>query len=223
MTTSQLTPVSFHGDSLYVVTHKNEPHTPMKPIVENMGLTWSPQRRKLNDNKDRWGVTIMITPTKSGDQEMLCMPVRKLPAFFGTVQPNRIAKQEIRERIILYQNECDDVLWKYWTGQQVEKKELSPNRLSKRTDPERKELTSVINAWVGVAPIHYAGARSIVNAHIGVKTIDEMTVSQVSEAINFVQLKIREATSVGQTALPNNNLPVIRTGELTPEQVTCPI
>ena len=61
--------------------------------------------------------------------------------------------------------------------------------------------------WVGVAPIHYAGARAIVNAHIGVKTVDEMTVTQVKRAIQFVLNRIGEAGQQG--TLPQKEMPKI--------------
>ncbi|MDE7065146.1 MAG: hypothetical protein K2O70_06700 [Desulfovibrionaceae bacterium] len=62
--------------------------------------------------------------------------------------------------------------------------------ISKRSDPERKALTAIINTWVGMAPIHYANARAQVNAHFGVTGVDAMTVAQVKEAIQWVQGKI---------------------------------
>lgn len=62
--------------------------------------------------------------------------------------------------------------------------------LSKRTDPERKQLTAIINTWVGMAPIHYASARAQVNAHFGVTGVDKLTVEQVKEAIRWVQARI---------------------------------
>lgn len=65
-----------------------------------------------------------------------------------------------------------------------------PSPISRRTDPERKQLTSIINTWVGMAPIHYAAARAQVNAHFGVASVDAMTVAQVKEAIQYVQGKI---------------------------------
>lgn len=40
-----------------------------------MGLTWAPQTVKFNSNKARWGVSIIETPTLSGIQEMLCIPL----------------------------------------------------------------------------------------------------------------------------------------------------
>lgn len=64
------------------------------------------------------------------------------------------------------------------------------SRVSKRTDPERKALTAIINTWVGLAPIHYASARAQVNAHFGVASVDALTVAQVKEALRFVQGKI---------------------------------
>lgn len=65
-----------------------------------------------------------------------------------------------------------------------------PDRPSRRTDPERKQLTAIINTWVGMAPVHYASARAQVNAHFGVASVDALTVAQVKEAITWVQAKI---------------------------------
>ena len=113
MTTS-LVPVPFHGTTLFLVNHDEEPFTPMKPIVEGMGLDWRSQQRKLASLQERWGMVIMTIPSEGGAQETLCMPLRKLPGWLMTIHPTRV-KPEIREKIIQYQNECDDVLWKYWT------------------------------------------------------------------------------------------------------------
>lgn len=80
---------------------------------------------------------------------------------------------------------------------------LSP--LSKRTDPERKQLTAIINTWVGMAPIHYASARAQVNAHFGVTGVDKLTVEQVKEAIRWVQAKIDALPAPAPaTALPSS-------------------
>lgn len=77
-----------------------------------------------------------------------------------------------------------------------------PSRISKRTDPERKQLTAIINAWVGMAPIHYASARTQVNAHFGVTSVDQLTVGQVKEAIAWVQGKIDALPPAPQKELP---------------------
>lgn len=80
--------------------------------------------------------------------------------------------------------------------------------LSKRTDPERKQLTAIINTWVGMAPIHYASARAQVNAHFGVTGVDKLTVEQVKEAIRWVQAKIDALPAPAQAAaLPASPAP----------------
>jgi hypothetical protein len=114
---ADLLPVVFRDTTLYIVEHHGEPFTPMRPIVEGMGLDWKSQHAKLTTNQDRWGVVEITTPSKGGPQKTLCMPVRKLPAFFANISVNKVAP-ELRERILAYQAECDDALWAYWTQHQ---------------------------------------------------------------------------------------------------------
>lgn len=111
---TSLVPVPFHGTTLFLLEQNNEPYTPMKPIVEGMGMDWAGQFTKLKSNPKRWGIEIISIPSNSGDQQAICLPLRKTAAWLMTISPNKV-KPEIREKIIQYQNECDDVLWKYWT------------------------------------------------------------------------------------------------------------
>ena len=94
-----------------------------------------------------------------------------------------------------------------------------PSPISKRTDPERKALTSIINTWVGMAPVHYASARAQVNAHFGVTSVDALTVAQVKEAIQWVQAKIDALSAVSApartTALPSSSIYADRVKALT--------
>lgn len=98
----QLFPVPFHGDTIFCIDYQNQPYTPMKPIVENMGLVWAAQSVKLNANKERWGVSIIEIPSNGGEQEMLCMPVRKLPSYLNSINPRKV-RPELRAKIELYQ------------------------------------------------------------------------------------------------------------------------
>ena len=139
MSKPTLSPVQFHGSTIFVVTHRGEPYAPMKPIVEDMGLTWEAQARKLRDNRDRWGMINMIIPSASGNQDTLCMPVRKLPAFFASINPNKV-RPELRDRIRLYQDECDNALWNYWTKGQATRRPKAP--LPSVPQPTRQEQTA---------------------------------------------------------------------------------
>ncbi|MFZ6744685.1 phage antirepressor N-terminal domain-containing protein [Undibacterium sp. JH2W] len=111
---TQIISVDFHKDKLQLIDKDNEPMVQMKPIVENMELDWSTQRRKLAADKEKWGMVIMTIPSQGGDQETVCLPIRKIASWLMTISPNKVAP-ELRDKITLYQNECDDVLWEHWS------------------------------------------------------------------------------------------------------------
>lgn len=106
--------VPFHGHSLFIIEHNNEPYVPMKPVVEGMGLTWQPQHEKLKANTKRWGITNIVIPSEGGRQSAACIPLRKLAGWLSTVNPKKVSPQ-IRQNIEMYQDECDDALWSYWS------------------------------------------------------------------------------------------------------------
>ena len=112
-----LQPVSFHGDQIFVIEYDGEPYVPLKTVVENLGLAWQPQCTKLQNNARRWGVTKIVTPSQSGNQSTTCIPLRKLPGFLATINPSKV-RNELRPKVVLYQDECDDALWAYWNKEQ---------------------------------------------------------------------------------------------------------
>lgn len=105
--------VPFHGAELLLVPFNGEPYVPMKPVVEGMGLVWAAQFVKIK-SKFAKGVSEIEIPSAGGTQLMTCLPLRKLPAWLYSVQPNKVAP-EIKDKVIQYQEECDEVLWQYWT------------------------------------------------------------------------------------------------------------
>ncbi|MDC8803947.1 phage antirepressor N-terminal domain-containing protein [Halomonas pacifica] len=116
-TSTDITTVPFHGHSLFLVEHEGQPYTPMKAIVEGMGLKWQPQHRKLNESRFKPCITEMVMQLPGDDQRrsVTCFPLRKLPGWLMTISPNKIKDASVRERVIQYQNECDDALWAYWS------------------------------------------------------------------------------------------------------------
>lgn len=111
---TQLMPVPFHGDTIVLVGKDNEPYVAMKPVVANMGLIWAAQYVKL---QDKFGATISEIETVADDgrlRSMTCLPLRKLAAWLYSISPNKVSP-ELRDKIIQYQEQCDEVLWQYWT------------------------------------------------------------------------------------------------------------
>lgn len=117
--------VPFYGSELYVVNHNGEPYTPMRPIIDGMGMDWASQFTKLKSRFAK-GVVEITIPTAGGMQKMICLALRKLAAWLNTICPNKV-RPEIRERVIRYQEECDDALYEYWTkGQATNPRRVEP-------------------------------------------------------------------------------------------------
>lgn len=131
----QLSPVTFHGDTIFCLDYQNQPYTPMRPIVENMGLDWSAQAAKFRANKERWTVVIITTVAQDGNErEMLCMPVRKLPSYLNSINPRKV-RPELRAKIELYQAESDDALWNYWMHGRAERPAPQPQPCAPSSRP----------------------------------------------------------------------------------------
>ncbi|MEO8643100.1 phage antirepressor N-terminal domain-containing protein [Pseudomonas sp.] len=111
---AQLMPVPFHGETVVLVYLGKEPYVAMRPIVENLGLGWSAQRIKIVERFDSVVSEIDTTGADGKRYGMTCLPLRKLAAWLYTINPKKVAP-ELRDKIIQYQEKCDEVLWQYWT------------------------------------------------------------------------------------------------------------
>ncbi|HFL5986561.1 TPA: phage antirepressor N-terminal domain-containing protein [Klebsiella aerogenes] len=181
--------VPFHGTDLYVVNHNGEPFTPMKPIVEGMGMDWMGQYTKLKQRFAK-GIEEISIPTAGGLQKMLCLALRKLAAWLNTISPNKV-RPEIRDRVIQYQEECDDVLYEYWAkGRVTNPRKASKTQAGKITAdqqyaikelvmsrgqslPKEKQARAIITMW------------SSLKSHFGVSYKD-IDACQFNEAVSLV-------------------------------------
>lgn len=178
--------VPFHGDDLFLVEHEGQPFTPMKSIVEGMGLSWHGQHAKLKANTDRWGILDLRIPTKSGFQSSICIPIRKLAGWLMTITPKKIKNLEVREKVIMYQDECDDALWDYWT------KGVAVNPRISLSPSHQRELQKAIAAriYAQVPKDHRPTAFKKIYSHLkdrfGVAKYDQIEESRYTEALGAV-------------------------------------
>lgn len=106
--------IPFRSANLLLVEKGGEPFVPMKPVVEGMGLAWQTQHRKLMDGRFASTVTIMVIVADDGkSREMACLPLRKLAGWLMSIHASKV-RRELRDVVIAFQNECDDVLWSHW-------------------------------------------------------------------------------------------------------------
>lgn len=127
---------------------------------------------------NRWGVTKIVIPTLGDLQEMLCIPLRKLFAWLNSISPNKV-KPELRDTVIKYQEECDDVLWDYWT----KGKAINPR---KSTPKDRENLRHAVSNLVSRVKINFSDAYNMVLQRFNVKSIEEIPLDNLDDAVEYV-------------------------------------
>ncbi|WP_421531963.1 phage antirepressor N-terminal domain-containing protein [Lelliottia amnigena] len=182
--------VPFHGDTLYLVNFNGEPHVPMKTVVEGMGLAWQPQHEKLKTRFNK-GITEIVIPTKGGVQSMTCLAFRKFAGWLHTINVGKV-RPELREKVALYQDECDDVLYEYWTKGEVK------NHRKKTTVDERTPLRDAVNMLVGKKGLRYDDAYNMVHQRFAIDSIDELSLEQIPLAVEYVHRVVLEGEFIGK-------------------------
>lgn len=108
--------VSFYDTQLSIIVFNGLPYIPMRPIVEGIGLDWKSQHVKIKQRFESYVVEITIQLlADTQNREHTCLPLNKLFGWLMTISPNKV-KPEIKEKVIRYQNECDEALSSYWTA-----------------------------------------------------------------------------------------------------------
>lgn len=128
--------VPFHGSTLYIVKHQGKPYVPMKPIVDSMEMSWPGQLTKLRQKFSSTMTEIPIVTEDGNPRKIVCLPLRKLVGWLQTISPNRVQSQ-LRDKVILFQNECDDVLYDHWN-----KEEVTNPRTEKKSLPASEPLNA---------------------------------------------------------------------------------
>ncbi|EPL1783590.1 phage antirepressor N-terminal domain-containing protein, partial [Acinetobacter baumannii] len=172
--------VPFHNAELYLVEHDGQPYTPMKPIVEGMGMDWASQFVKLKQRFASTIVEITIVANDGKERLMTCLPVRKLFGWLMTISPNKV-KPEIRDTVIMYQQECDDVLWDYWTKGQAINKRLTI------TPEQQHALHEIVDRRAGKNRSQRASMWVRHNRHFGIAKYSQLLSIHFEEAKQYLE------------------------------------
>ena len=209
--------VQFHGQPIITAMAAGIAYVAMKPIVENLGLDWPTQHRKLMSNGNKFNhchMTMVAMDKKLRD--VLCIPLRKLNGWLFSINPEKV-RADIRDKLIQYQEECFTVLHDYWNkgvvanprktktapgkitiDQQMAIKELVKSR--GQSLPKEKQAKAMITMW------------SAIKNKFGI-TYKEIDEDQFTEALSLVSRLPLDGEFLGkQEALPapkmEINLPV---------------
>lgn len=115
---NKIVTTSFHGTELYAFHLGSIVYVALKPIVRGMGLDWSAQfRRVQRDPILSEGVAMMAMPFgPGGPQQSVCLRLDLVHGWLFTIDSTRV-RDDLRERVQLYQRECYDVLFRHFSGE----------------------------------------------------------------------------------------------------------
>ena len=110
--------MNYRGTDVYGFEMGGIVFVALKPIVEGMGLHWEPQRQRIQrDPVLSKGTSMMKVPFgRGGPQEMVCLKLELVHGWLFTIDTNRIKADDIREKVIAFQEECYHVLYKHFSG-----------------------------------------------------------------------------------------------------------
>ncbi|ELW9386091.1 phage antirepressor N-terminal domain-containing protein [Acinetobacter baumannii] len=174
--------VSFHGTELFIVEHEGQPYVPMRSVVQGMGLDWAAQFTKL---KQRFATCVVeIAMQILGDDQSrahTCLLLRKLPAWLYSIMPGKV-RPELRDTVIMYQKECDDVLWEYWTKGQAINQRLT-------ISPEQQNaLHEIVDRRAGRDRSLRASMWIRHNRHFGIAKYSQLLSIHFDEAKQYLEL-----------------------------------
>ena len=112
----EIVTVNFRGDDLYGFKQDDGVFVALKPMVEAIGLAWNGQFERVNrDPVLSKGVRVMRIPFgRGGAQEAVCIKMDLVNGWLFGIDSSRIKDDEVRQRVILYQEECYGVLFAHF-------------------------------------------------------------------------------------------------------------
>lgn len=131
--------VPFNGQKIITAMVAGVAYVAMKPIVENLGMSWSTQVRKLTADKGKFNCVHMnMVATDSKLRDVLCLPLKKLNGWLFSINPEKV-RADIRDNLIQYQEECFTVLHDYWTKGEAKNPRKAKKALPGKITSEQQE------------------------------------------------------------------------------------
>lgn len=141
--------VPFNGQQIITAMAAGGAYVAMKPIVENLGMSWSTQQTKLMKQISKFNCVHMNMVAADGKlRKLLCLPLKKLNGWLFSINPEKV-RADIRDKLIQYQEECFTVLHDYWTKGKAE------NARKKTSVDDRTPLRDAVNMLVSKKHLMY--------------------------------------------------------------------
>ncbi|MEL7885080.1 phage antirepressor N-terminal domain-containing protein [Serratia marcescens] len=190
------TSVQFHGQPIITAMVSGVAYVAMRPIVENLGMSWSTQQTKLMKQLEKFNCVHMNMVAADGKyRDLLCLPLRKLNGWLFSINPAKV-RADIRDKLIAYQEECFTVLHDYWT--KVEAKKKNRQSTASQLTPLRQTAERLITTGLGKI---YPDIWKLVHLRFDIEHIHQLEPGQIEEAIDY--LNTLEGEYLGKEASPS--------------------
>lgn len=226
--------VPFNGQKIITAMVAGVAYVAMKPIVENLGMSWSTQVRKLTADKGKFNCVHMnMVATDSKLRDVLCLPLKKLNGWLFSINPEKV-RADIRDNLIQYQEECFTVLHDYWTKGEAKNPRKAKKALPGKITSEQQEAIKQLVMTRGKALPKDCQAKAMITMWSSLKShfgcsYKEISDDQFTEALSIAARVPIEGEFLGkQEALPTpkfdvnlplqwwiDNNPVVRSGNLS--------
>ncbi|MDQ9228867.1 phage antirepressor Ant [Escherichia marmotae] len=203
--------VPFNGQQIITAMAAGVAYVAMKPIVENLGMSWGTQQQKLMKQLDKFKCIHMNMVAADGKlRKLLCLPLKKLNGWLFSINPEKV-RADIRDKLIQYQEECFSVLHDYWTKGHVvnprKAKKALPGKITTEQQeaikqlvmsrgqslPKEKQAKAMITMW------------SSLKSHFGC-SYKEISEEQFTEALSLAARVPLEGEFIGKQEKKTNEL-----------------
>lgn len=192
--------VPFNGQQIITAMAAGVAYVAMKPIVENLGMSWGTQQQKLMKQLDKFNCIHMNMVAADGRlRKLLCLPLKKLNGWLFSINPEKV-RADIRDKLIQYQEECFTVLHDYWTKGKAE------NARKKTSVDDRTPLRDAVNILVSKKHLMYPEAYAMIHQRFNVESIEELDASQIPQAVEYIHRVVLEGEFIGKQEKKTNEL-----------------
>ncbi|HAL1868593.1 TPA: phage antirepressor Ant [Escherichia coli] len=192
--------VPFNGQQIITAMAAGVAYVAMKPIVENLGMSWSTQQTKLMKQIRKFNCVHMNMIAADGKlRKLLCLPLKKLNGWLFSINPEKV-RADIRDKLIQYQEECFTVLHDYWTKGKAE------NARKKTSVDDRTPLRDAVNMLVSKKHLMYPEAYAMIHQRFNVESIEELDASQIPQAVEYIHRVVLEGEFIGKQEKKTNEL-----------------
>ncbi|MES9630763.1 phage antirepressor N-terminal domain-containing protein [Escherichia coli] len=192
--------VPFNGQQIITAMAAGVAYVAMKPIAQNLGMSWSTQQTKLMKQISKFNCVHMNMVAADGKlRKLLCLPLKKLNGWLFSINPEKV-RADIRDKLIQYQEECFTVLHDYWTKGKAE------NARKKTSVDDRTPLRDAVNMLVSKKHLMYPEAYAMIHQRFNVESIEELDASQIPQAVEYIHRVVLEGEFIGKQEKKTNEL-----------------